>query len=66
MKRPVMGGESPESRAMYAMTAAKFAPDDIPPIRKPVVGEAIKYSSALAEAYRTTHQRISFLESRHE
>jgi hypothetical protein len=54
-----MGGERPESRAVYAITPAKFAPEDIPPTRKAVVGEAIRNSSALAEAYRTTHQRIS-------
>ena len=44
-----MGGESFESRAMYAMAAAMLAPDDMPPTRKPVTGLALRCSSALTE-----------------
>jgi hypothetical protein len=39
-KRPAIGGEKPVSRARYAITPAKFAPEKMPPIRKPAVGEA--------------------------
>ncbi len=52
MKRPVIGGERPASRAVYAITPAKLAPDEIPPMRKPAVaGDASRWVSALAAAF---------------
>jgi hypothetical protein len=50
-QRPVIGGERPASRARYAMTPAKFAPEEMPPTRKPAVGEAWRWVGALAAAY---------------
>jgi hypothetical protein len=55
-QRPVMGGESPESRAIYAITPAKFAPEDMPPTMKPLAGEAFKCFSALAATCEDANQ----------